>query len=68
MLMESPLRDEVRRLADEAFHHKLISGYGDGEYCDEFQIVYQGKPRHYPLDEARVFLMRLLETEVSNQS
>lgn len=66
MLMESPLRDEVRRLADEAFHHKLISGYGDGEFSDEFQIVFQGKPRHYPLDEARVFLTRLLESEVSN--
>lgn len=63
MLMESPLRDEVRRLADEAFHHKLISGYGDGEFTDEFQIVYQGKPRHYPLSEARAFLRQLLEAE-----
>ena len=24
------LRDEVRELAEEAFHQKLISGYGDG--------------------------------------
>jgi hypothetical protein len=63
MLTESPLRDEVRRLADEAFHHKLISGYGDGEFSDKFQIVYQGKPMHYLLDEARDFLTHLLETE-----
>lgn len=54
------LRDEVRQLADQAFHLKLISGYGDGPDINEYQIVYQGKPRHLPLDQARLFLLNLL--------
>jgi hypothetical protein len=54
------LRDEVRQLAEEAFHRKLISGHGDGPDVNEYQIVYQGKPRHLPLDQARFFLMNLL--------
>ncbi|MBU7586164.1 MAG: hypothetical protein KAF91_25405 [Nostoc sp. TH1S01] len=57
---KAALRDEVRQLAEEAFHFKLISGYGDGPDMDEFQIVYQGKPRHLPLEQARLFLVNLL--------
>ncbi|MBD2448970.1 hypothetical protein H6G76_17775 [Nostoc sp. FACHB-152] len=57
---KAPLRDEVRQLAEDAFHCKLISGYGDGPDINEFQIVYQGKPRHLPLDQARLFLVNLL--------
>ncbi|TAE56217.1 MAG: hypothetical protein EAZ87_18790 [Nostocales cyanobacterium] len=54
------LRNEVRELAEEAFHRKLISGYGDGENINEYQIIYQGKPRHIPLAEARLFLIDLI--------
>lgn len=57
---KAALRDEVRQLAEEAFHCKLISGYGDGPDSNEFQIVYQGKPRHLPLEQARLFLVNLL--------
>jgi hypothetical protein len=57
---KAALRDEVRQLAEEAFHHKLISGYGDGADSDEFQILIEGKPRHFPLQEARSFLNDLL--------
>ncbi|ALF54369.1 hypothetical protein ACX27_18440 [Nostoc piscinale CENA21] len=57
---KAALRDEVRQLAEEAFHLKLISGYGDGPDVEEFQIVYQGKPRHLPLEQARLFLVNLL--------
>ncbi|MBF2067975.1 MAG: hypothetical protein IGS39_26690 [Calothrix sp. C42_A2020_038] len=57
---EVNLRNEVRRLAEEAFHHKLISGYGDGPDASEYQIVFQGKPRHLPLEHARSFLTALL--------
>jgi hypothetical protein len=54
------LRNEVRELAEEAFHRKLISGYGDGQYSNEYQIVYQGKPRHLTLENARAFLTNLI--------
>jgi hypothetical protein len=54
------LRNEIRHLADEAFHRKLISGYGDGPQSDEYQIVFQGKPRHLSLEAARSFLCELL--------
>ncbi|WP_017318532.1 hypothetical protein [Mastigocladopsis repens] len=54
------LRKEVQNLAEEAFHHKLISGYGDGPETNEYQIVLQGKPRHFPLEYARSFLRDLL--------
>lgn len=54
------LRDEVEQLAEEAFHRKLISGYGDGQYSDEYQIVFKGKPRHFPLAEAHSFLDKLI--------
>jgi hypothetical protein len=55
------LREEVHHLAEDAFHRHLISGYGDGENPDEYQIVYKGKPRHLPLDRARSFLIDLIE-------
>jgi hypothetical protein len=54
------IRNEVQLLAEEAFHRKLISGYGDGPDKDEYQIVFQGKPRHLPLEEAQCFLTALL--------
>jgi hypothetical protein len=57
---KAALRNEIRQLAEEAFHRKLISGYGDGADSDEFQILFEGKPRHFPLQEARSFLNELL--------
>lgn len=57
---KASLRDELEKLAEEAFHRKLISGYGDGQYSDEYQIVFKGKPRHLPLEEARSFLGKLI--------
>jgi hypothetical protein len=60
------LRKEVTELAEQAFHSKLISGYGDGPDSDEFQIVFQGKPRHLPLEEARSFLVDLLSGSLIN--
>jgi hypothetical protein len=57
---EAVFRNEVRHLAEEAFHRKLISGYGDGPDSNEFQIVFQGKPRHFTLEEAHSFLRDLL--------
>ncbi|WP_353929041.1 hypothetical protein WJM97_11950 [Okeanomitos corallinicola TIOX110] len=54
------LRNEVKELAEEAFHRKLISGYGDRADINEYQIVYQGKPRHISLVEARLFLIDLI--------
>ena len=50
---KTALRDEVHQLAEEAFHLKLISGYGDGQNSNEYQIVWNGKPRHLPLERAR---------------
>ncbi len=55
------LRDEVHKLAEAAFDQLLISGHGDGEYTGEYQIVYEGKPRHLPLKQAYLFLTQLLE-------
>lgn len=60
MSTEAVLRNEVQHLAEEAFHRKLISGYGDGPDNHEYQIVFQGKPRHFALEEARSFLCELL--------
>lgn len=54
------LRNEVRKMAEEAFHRKLISGYGDGDNINEYQIVYQGKPRHLPLEQARNILKKMI--------
>ncbi len=57
---DANIRNEVQMLAEEAFHRKLISGYGDGPDNNEYQIVFQGKPRHLPLEQARSFLTVLL--------
>jgi hypothetical protein len=57
---ETPLRNEVRNLAQEAFARNLISGYGDGPDNDEYQIVYKGKPRHFSLERARFLLSNLI--------
>jgi len=54
------LRDEVHKLAEDAFHRHLISGYGDSEYADKYQIVYKGKPRHLTLRNAYAFLSSLI--------
>jgi hypothetical protein len=54
------LRSEIRHLAEQAFHQKLISGYGDGPNSNEYQIVFQGKPRHFLLEDAYSFLNELL--------
>ncbi len=58
--VKADLKKEVQHLAEEAFHHKLISGYGDGPDSNEYQIVFQGKPRHLSLEYARSFLSELL--------
>lgn len=58
---EAELRDEIRELAEKAFHLKLIAGYGDGPDNEEYQIVYEGKPRHLPLTRARDFLNDLIK-------
>ncbi|MBD1924363.1 hypothetical protein H6F77_25300 [Microcoleus sp. FACHB-831] len=57
---KADLRYEVRQLAEEAFHRKLISGYGDGPVSSEYQIVCNGKPKHFPLEYARAILGNLL--------
>jgi len=59
----SALREEVHRLAEVAFHLKLISGYGDGEYSDKYQIVCQGKPKHFLLEEAHQLLIHLIDDQ-----
>jgi hypothetical protein len=61
LIQKSPLRDEVQHLAETAFHKKLISGYGDGEYSDKYQITYQGKTKHFLLEDAQAFLNDLLK-------
>ncbi|MBW4523326.1 MAG: hypothetical protein KME16_27120 [Scytolyngbya sp. HA4215-MV1] len=54
------LRTSVRKLAELAFYQHLISGYGDGEYPDRYQITYKGKTRHLPLIQAYGFLNGLI--------
>lgn len=54
------LRDEVHKLAEQAFRKKLISGYGDGPEGNEYQIVLMGKPRHLPLTRAHSLLENLI--------
>lgn len=54
------MRNEIRHLAEEAFHLKLISGYGDGPNENEYQIVLKGKPRHLSLEQAHSFLTDLI--------
>lgn len=63
---ETNLREEVRGLAKKAFNKRLISGYGDGQDSDEYQIVYKGKPRHYPLERARFILSNLMASHQEN--
>ncbi|MBW4667822.1 MAG: hypothetical protein KME60_10410 [Cyanomargarita calcarea GSE-NOS-MK-12-04C] len=63
---QAALRKEVTELAEQAFHRKLISGYGDGPDSEEFQIAFQGKPRHLLLEEARSFLVDLLSGSLIN--
>jgi hypothetical protein len=53
-------REEIRQLAEEAFHKHLISGYGDGEDVNKYQIVIEGKPRHYSLEHTYSLLCDLL--------
>jgi hypothetical protein len=59
----SQLKVEVEQLAAQAFYQHLISGYGNGENPDEYQIVIDGKPRHFPLEYARTFLLQLVAAE-----
>ena len=54
------LRHQVHQLAEEAFHRKLISGHGDGQNDNEYQIVFNGKPRHLSLAHAYSVLTNLL--------
>lgn len=61
------LKQEVEQLAEEAFHHRLISGYGDGEFPNRYQIVYRGKPRHFSFDKTRMFLLNLLQSEQQSE-
>ena len=58
-IAQTALRDQVHHLAEEAFHLKLISGYGDGQHSNEYQIVWNGKPR--PLERARTVLSNLID-------
>lgn len=60
VLVKHELKEEVAALAAAAFHQHLISGYGDGESPDEYQIVIQGRPKHFLLEDARQFLARLM--------
>ena len=59
--LKTQLKSQVEQLAAQAFHQHLISGYGDGEYPGEYQIVINGKPRHFPLEYAKSFLLELVE-------
>ena len=65
--IKAALRNEVEKLAEEAFHRKLISGYGDGPNTNEYQIVFKGKPRHLPLEQARSFLGNLILSSSLNR-
>ena len=59
-VMKDELREVVHHLAEQAFHQGLISGHGDGEFDQEYQLVLDGKPRHFSLEYARSFLEELL--------
>ena len=63
---KTDLRSEVRKIAEKAFHLKLISGYGDGQYSDKYQIVYKGKPKHFTLERARFILKNLISSNQDN--
>jgi hypothetical protein len=56
----SQVKQEVEKLASIAYFQHLISGYGNGEDPNSYQIVIQGKPRHYSLEEAYSVLVGLL--------
>lgn len=60
------LKDRIKSLANTAFHRHLISGYGESEFPNQYQIVYQGKPRHFSLDHAFVFLKMLVDLNSSS--
>jgi hypothetical protein len=64
--IKTDLRSEVRKLAEKAFHLKLISGYGDGQYSDKYQIVYKGKPKHFTLERAHFILKNLISSNQDN--
>lgn len=53
-------KKDIEQLAKAAFYQHLISGYGDSEYPDKYQIIYKGKTRHFSLAQARFFLRQLL--------
>ncbi len=53
-------KQDVEKLAAIAYFQHLISGYGNGEHPDYYQIVIQGKPKHYALEEAHRVLVGLL--------
>ena len=55
------LREVVHQLAEQALAQGLISGHGDGEFDQEYQLVLEGKPRHFSLEHARLFLEQLSE-------
>lgn len=59
--INTTLKNELEQLAKEAFQKHLISGYGDSEFPNQYQIVYQGKPRHFPLGHAFLFLKMLID-------
>ncbi|MDF0556775.1 hypothetical protein [Kamptonema sp. UHCC 0994] len=60
-MTKTAIRDRVHELAEKAFHRKLISGYGDGQDSNEYQIVWNGKPRHLSLEEALSLLTMLID-------
>lgn len=64
---KATLRDEVRKLAEEAFHRKLISGYGDGQDSNEYQLVCDGKPKHFPLERTYFILSNLIANSRERQ-
>ncbi len=54
------LKSEVEALATLAYFRHLISGHGQGEHPDQYQIVIQGRPKHYLLEEAHSVLAQML--------
>ncbi len=61
-ITKTNLREQVRQLAEQAFEKHLVSGYGDGQYSNEYQLVINGKPRHFPLEHAHGILSNILNT------
>jgi hypothetical protein len=54
------LLPEVHRLANKAFRHHLISGYGETGNLGEYQLIYRGKPTNLTLINAHAFLLKVL--------